>query len=338
MRIRNRALSFLLRGLITIGILYWVLSSTSIQDYQNVIMGLSLPMFIGILILVMIQVVLLAVRWYLLAKAAGSHISIPLSILGILMSFFFSQGLPASIGGDSFRIWWHRREGINTSISLQIIFFDRIYGMLSLILLCVVSVVLLALLTEETTKTLILCILLAGTGCVLTLSLMPWRIGLSGYIEHISRYLPQWLNKCAQWIVTLRQSLRQQPLSMSLCLLGIGLLTHLCVIAQVYAIGHMLNPSKINIVICLATVPPALFISYMPFSIAGWGVREASMVVALGLFGVQAATAILISLTIGMIILCFALVGGFLWMTGGFRAAYLTESNDKSIESLSISL
>ena len=54
----------------------------------------------------------------------------------------------------------------------------------------------------------------------------------------------------------------------------------------------------------------------MPFSIAGWGVREASMVMAFGLFGVNAATAIIISLMIGMTVLAISLLGGMFWMVG----------------------
>ncbi|MBP6917370.1 MAG: flippase-like domain-containing protein [Legionellaceae bacterium] len=336
MHVRKKAVSFLLRTVITLGILYWVLSSVPTQDYQQAALLFSIHVSLVIFALVVLQVMLLALRWYLLAKAAGSRISIPLSMIGILMSFFFSQGLPASIGGDSFRIWWHRREGINTGIALKIILFDRIYGMLSLVFLCLGSVILLSVFTAETTKTTAILLLVIIMGCFLGLFVMPLRLGVSSFIESIALRLPTPFKKALHWLVMVRDSLRQQPLSMTFSLLGIGLLTHICVVVQVYVIGHALNSNTISMMICLASIPPALLISYMPFSIAGWGVREASMVVALGLFNIPAATAILISLTIGMVIFCFSLAGGVMWMIGGFRSAYLAGENDAISEPLSL--
>src|SRR6185437_9939286 len=125
---------FVFKLIITIVILVYLLSLVPLNEYRHVLMLLSIKSVISILMLVIGQVFLLASRWYLLAKYQGSTLSISGAIYGILMSFFFSQGLPASIGGDAFRLWWHRREGIATDSALKIIFFDRIYGLFSLVI------------------------------------------------------------------------------------------------------------------------------------------------------------------------------------------------------------
>lgn len=325
----RKSLPFIVKLGVTLLILYLVLSSVPMHEYRHALALLSYQPLLAVLLLTLVQVFLLAIRWYLLASAAGSHLSIRTSIFGILMSFFFSQGLPASIGGDAFRIWWHRREGIKTSSALKIIFFDRIYGMLSLVVLCVSSAFLLEEFFGGEAKIITLVILLGTCGCLLGFLVMPWRMGISHYLERFSKRFPSVLKNITQWIVTTRLSLSQQKLFITLSLLVIGVMVHLLVVAQVFIIGKAISPTTINAVICLAAVPPALFISYMPFSIAGWGVREASMVVTFGLFGIQASTAILISLIIGMVILGVSLLGGLLWMMGGFNVAYATSLCDE---------
>lgn len=332
----GKSLSFIIKLAVTLLILYLVLSSIPGNEYRHALALLSWQPLLYILLLTIVQVIFLASRWNLLAKAAGSRLSFLTSIFGILMSFFFSQGLPASVGGDAFRIWWHRREGIKTSSALKIIFFDRLYGMLSLVLLCVGSTFLLTEFLGGEAKIITLVVLLGIIGGTLGLLIMPWRMGFSERLNLFSMHLPSKLKSILQWIVTMRISLSQQKLHTTSGLLVIGVIVHLLVVAQVFIIGNTLSPNKINAVMCFAVVPPALFISYMPFSIAGWGVREASMVVAFGLFGVQASTAILISLIIGMVILAVALLGGLLWVTCGFRTAYFTHLRDKKIMMLDV--
>ncbi len=312
----------------TILILYFVMSAVPLHEYHVVLSLLSLLPITAILLLVLIQIILLAARWYLLAKAAGSHLSLRISVYGILMSFFFSQGLPASVGGDAFRIWWHRREGIFTGVALKIIFFDRIYGLLSLVILCSLSLIMLTKIFGNSTIITSLIFLVTIIGLMLALLMMPCRLGVTNFINVIASELPRLVRMIIQWVTSMRSALSKQPLMMTLILLLLGCLTHLMVVLQVYVIGSYLTHDQVNLMMCLAVVPPALLISYMPFSIAGWGVREASLVVAFGLFGIHASSAIIISIVIGMSILAISLVGGLVWVAGGYRAAYVDSSAD----------
>lgn len=315
-------ISFSIKLFITSAILYLVLSSVRIKDYQQALVILSAKPLAAILLLVILQVCLLANRWYLLAKSAGSRLSKSKSIYGILISFFFSQGLPASIGGDAFRIWWHKREGIATGPALNIIFMDRIYGLFSLVVLCVFSLILMVYYLGGSLKIISLVLLILLTGCFLGSMLMPYRVGLTARLNRLTIHLPKNIGKVLQWVSELRNILSQQNQSMAVVLMLLGILTHALVVLEFFVIGHSLVPDKISLLMCFAAVPPALLISYMPFSIAGWGVREASMVVAFGLFGIHSSVAILISLIIGMAILFVSLLGGVVWIAGGFRSLY----------------
>lgn len=298
-------------------ILYFVLRQVPVADYKHAF-SLLTPQTLAFLVsTVILQVFILAYRWsYLTFLTTNSKLPIIEAFVGTLMSFFFSQGLPASIGGDAFRVWWVSKRGISTNSAMKVVFFDRIYGLIALTLACAGSVLLyFTFVGKNSTQvsSLIGVILLASA--ILGLFVVPFKMGLSKYFVNAARYLPSWITSVVHWLLQSRDSLRQHNMVQSSILVGTSLLTHCIVILQAYIIGRILSPDTINFVICLLAVPPALFISYMPFSIAGWGVRETSMVMAFGLFGVKASAAIIISLTIGMAVLVTSLIGGVFWIT-----------------------
>jgi hypothetical protein len=199
--------------------------------------------------------------------------------------------------------------------------------MFSLVLLCMVSFLLLTYMLVDQSKLTSFLAVVVCMGLFLGMIMMPWRVGLSQRVERLAIYLPTFFASMLRWVVATRNSLSQQKSSMILALLGTGLLIHLLAISQVFVVGRVLDGESIQLLSCLAVVPPALFVSYLPFSIAGWGVREASMVIAFGLIGVKPALAILISLSIGMAILFISLLGCLLWLFAGFRSAYKRASN-----------
>jgi hypothetical protein len=61
-------------------------------------------------------------------------------------------------------------------------------------------------------------------------------------------------------------------------------------------------------------VPPVTLLQLVPISLAGWGVREAALVVALGWFGVPAEAALAISVLVGLCLILVGLPGGLIWL------------------------
>jgi len=70
---------------------------------------------------------------------------------------------------------------------------------------------------------------------------------------------------------------------------------------------------------CFVLVPVVVLFSMVPVSIAGWGVREGAMVVALGLVGVARAPALAVSVLFGLTLAVSGLPGGFLWLRSAER-------------------
>jgi len=68
-------------------------------------------------------------------------------------------------------------------------------------------------------------------------------------------------------------------------------------------------------------VPPVMLITMMPISIAGWGVREATMGLAFGFAGLASNEGVNISLLFGAVYFIVGAVGGLVWILSAEKAA-----------------
>jgi hypothetical protein len=65
----------------------------------------------------------------------------------------------------------------------------------------------------------------------------------------------------------------------------------------------------------------------LPISLAGWGVREVSLVALLGLLGVDREAALALSVEFGIICTLMSLPGGVIWL--GLRKSTRTPAGGK---------
>jgi glycosyltransferase 2 family protein len=64
----------------------------------------------------------------------------------------------------------------------------------------------------------------------------------------------------------------------------------------------------------MAVMSMVTLVTVLPISLAGWGVREVSVVALLGMLGVDQAPALLLSVEFGLLGLLMTLPGGLLWL------------------------
>src|SRR5439155_16336779 len=72
-------------------------------------------------------------------------------------------------------------------------------------------------------------------------------------------------------------------------------------------------------------IPPIMLITMMPISIAGWGVREATMMVAFGYAGLAQMDGTVVSILFGAVSFVVGAIGGLVWILSA-------EKTDKSME------
>jgi hypothetical protein len=61
-------------------------------------------------------------------------------------------------------------------------------------------------------------------------------------------------------------------------------------------------------------IPPVILITMLPISIAGWGVREATMMIAFGHAGLSQADGLVVSLLYGAVSFAAGALGGLVWV------------------------
>jgi hypothetical protein len=71
----------------------------------------------------------------------------------------------------------------------------------------------------------------------------------------------------------------------------------------------------------LLLIPPIMLITMLPISIAGWGVREATMGLAFGYAGLMTNEGINVSLLFGAVFFVVGAVGGLVWIFSAEKAA-----------------
>jgi uncharacterized membrane protein YbhN (UPF0104 family) len=68
-------------------------------------------------------------------------------------------------------------------------------------------------------------------------------------------------------------------------------------------------------------IPPVMLITMLPISIAGWGVREATMGLAFGYAGLATNEGINVSLLYGAVTFIAGAIGGLVWIFSAEKAA-----------------
>jgi hypothetical protein len=73
-------------------------------------------------------------------------------------------------------------------------------------------------------------------------------------------------------------------------------------------------------------MPPVLLIATVPISIAGWGVRESSMIAAFAYAGLAESDGLTLSILFGAASFIIGIVGGIVWISSGFRTSAFTST------------
>jgi hypothetical protein len=75
-------------------------------------------------------------------------------------------------------------------------------------------------------------------------------------------------------------------------------------------------------------IPPIMLITMMPISIAGWGVREATMMVAFGYAGLAQTDGTVVSILFGAVYFIVGAAGGLVWILSAEKAATVMEVSE----------
>jgi hypothetical protein len=217
---------------------------------------------------------------------------------------FFNQLLPSSIGGDVARAWYVYKTGYGRRISAITVLSDRIYGMLTLVGLAIVAFPVLVHLSVGREALVGIGIIIVGASSALMAAF--WLDRLPGWMQRWSaiRHLGS-LSEAARAVTADRRAI--------VPLLGLSVLIHgitaAAILMLLAAITH-----QFDFALCAALVPVIMLMAMMPISVAGWGVRESTMIYGLGLAKVAPEAALVVSILVGLSLAAVGVLGGLIWL------------------------
>jgi uncharacterized membrane protein YbhN (UPF0104 family) len=261
--------------------------------------------------LLFLQLSVAAFRLQQVLEMLGARCRFLQTLDAVLIGAFFSQTLISFVGGDAMRIWRLARSNVSLGLATKGVALDRAAGLAGTIGLVLLALPFLLELVREPGMRSGLVIALVGAitalAFVVSMKYMPAPLRKIRLI--------QWASDFAEATLSVVRSARNLA-----SLLALSLIIQLFNVIAIYVLARGLS---INITFwnSLLLVPPVLFLSMLPVSVAGWGVREGAMIVALSLVGVPPAQSVALSLCFGLSLIAVSLPGAFLWLLRrGYRA------------------
>ncbi len=308
----RRILLSTIKILISAALLYFSLRKVNITDLASRINIESLG-WVGLAIAVtFLQIFVGALRWRVISAECGAPLATNQAMRFNLIGSFFNQTLPSSIGGDAVRLWLVARGGAGWRAATYSIFVDRAIGLVALAIIIVASLPWsYNLIGDPHGRSALLFVdfaALAGGMGFLVLGKLPWP------------WLKRWwgthhLHACSVIANRVIFSRKRGPeiVVLSVLIHVLAVVIAWCVVQSIAA------PVMFGQIFQL--IPPVMLITMLPISIAGWGVREATMGLAFGYAGLITNEGVNVSLLFGAVYFIVGAFGGLVWIFSAEKAA-----------------
>src|SRR6201994_1965095 len=305
-------LTALIRILVSLALLYFALRGINFATIEARLSQINL-LWIGLAVLVAIfQIVLGALRWQNISSLCDAPLTDAQAFRYSMIGAFFNQTLPSSIGGDAVKLWLVSRNGAGWRAATYSILTDRAVGFIALALIIVASLPWsYDLIGDPHGRVALVLIdfaaLFAGLGFLVLGHLQwPW----------LKRWWPtRHVHSCSvianRVLFSPKTGLKIATLSLSIHVLAVAIAW--CAVRLIAAPGSFAQ--------LFLLIPPIMLITMMPISIAGWGVREAAMMVAFGYAGLAPADGTMVSILFGAVYFIVGALGGLVWIFSAEKAA-----------------
>jgi uncharacterized membrane protein YbhN (UPF0104 family) len=296
---------------VSIGLVWFAFSKIDLGTTWATLRAIAPSAVVAALLLLFVQFLLGAFRLRTLLAALGARYRTLAAMEVVLIGAFFSQTLISFVGGDAMRIWRIIRSRISVAVAAKSVLFDRVAGFAGLFVLLLSATPFLVRIvpTPEMLagQALIVLAALGAVGGVYVLRRLPGILPQGRLVriaqDVVDSGLAIWRSRRGAWLV-----------------IGLSIAIQLMNVVVLYVIGDGLG-MRFSFVDGLLLFPTVLFLSMLPISVAGWGVREGAMVTALGLVGVPGHESLALSVCFGLCLVAISLPGGAIWLVSR-RTAY----------------
>jgi glycosyltransferase 2 family protein len=308
----RRILSSAIKILVSGALLYFALRKANFADLAARIDLYSAAWLFLALAFTFLQIFIAVLRWRIVGVECGAPLPIRQAMRYNVIGTFFNQTLPSSIGGDAVRLWLVARSGAGWRAATYSIFVDRAVGLIALAIVIVASLPWSShLIADPYGRSALMLIdfaaLAAGAG-FLVFGALPWAWLKKWWATHH-------IHACAVIANRVIFSPRNEP-----AIAILSLLVHFLTVMIAWCVVRSIA-APVGFTQTFLLIPPVMLITMLPISIAGWGVREATMALAFGYAGLVSNEGINVSLLYGAVSFIAGAIGGLVWIFSAEKAA-----------------
>lgn len=305
-------LIFTTRVVVSLGLLYLALRGIDFAAIQSRLSQINLLWIVLAVLVTILQIFFGALRWREISDLCHAPLSDLRAFRYNMIGSFFNQTLPSSIGGDAVRLWLVNRSGAGWRAATYSILTDRAVGLIALALIIVASLPWSYGMIGDARGRLALVFVdfaaLSGGLGFLLLGRLHW--------EWLKHWWPtKHIHACSvianQVIFSRKSGAKIAALSLSIHVLAVVIAW--CCVRAIAASGDFEQLFMLT--------PPIMLITMMPISIAGWGVREATMMVAFGYAGLAQTDGTVVSILFGAVYFIVGALGGLVWIFSAEKAS-----------------
>ena len=285
------------RILVSAALLYIAFRGINFAAIQSRLSQISPGWFLLAVLATIFQIFLGALRWREISARCAAPLGTGQAFRYNMIGAFFNQTLPSTIGGDAMRLWLVRHTGAGWRAATYSVLVDRAIGLIALALIVVAS--------------------------------LPWSYDLIGSPRGRLALRWNWLktlwplrhiHACA---VIANQVIFNRSSGPKVAVLS--LLIHVMAVVIAWcAVRSIAAPAAFEQLFLL--VPPIMLITMLPISIAGWGVREATMMVAFGYAGLAPTDGTVVSLLFGASSFVVGAIGGLIWILSAEKTSEISHA------------
>ena len=303
-------LKILIKLSVSIGLLAWVIHGIDVAAFKSALSSLPAVYLVLAAGLILLQIPVLAQRWFRILRVLQQQPEWLMVCKATYVGIFFNQALPGSVGGDIIRVAQLRANGLSLRVSANSVILERLSGLYALVLLMAV----LSPLVEPMMSGRSLVVLAASLAGLVT----------AGFIilAYADRLVPDWrpLAFAKKALAAVRSDylrlLKDGGTTIYTLLLGaVSWSLNLWAI-YLLCIGVGI---ELPVVTCFFFGGLSVLASVLPISMAGWGVREGTMVALFGLVEIPSAQIMTVSVTFGVLMVLTSLPAGLLWLRSAAR-------------------
>jgi uncharacterized protein (TIRG00374 family) len=315
----KRILLTILQLSVTAALLWWVFHDPNQREKMKVALQTADYRWVcvGVLAYLVVEIAA-AVRWQILLRVQKIHLSIPRLSGLFLIGMFYNQFLPGGTGGDIIKSYLLLKETDKKAGALLAVVFDRLIGLVGLVVITVTLVSLRFDLLWRTPQTvessvsprqllLLLLFLLGSSIAGLLTSFIVSGFNLFHWLPHKFPGREKLIEISAAYHLYARHWFA------TLLAFGASLVAHLATFTTFLCVAYAFH-AGVKLLDFFAVLPIERTITALPISFAGVGLREQILQVMLSnLCGVPVAVAKLIGTMSFLIIFICCAPGGIVY-------------------------